>query len=145
MPRRDLTPTIVFAFARKECEGAAMHARKLDLLPHTARETVRSVFNAAVGTLSADDRSLPAIAKMLPMLERGVAVHHSGLLPVIKEVVEILFQEGLIKVLFATETFALGVNMPARSVVFTSMRKWDGKEFRLPSAAEYAAALVLLR
>ena len=85
-----------------------MHARKLDLLPHTARETVRSVFNAAVGTLSADDRSLPAIAKMLPMLERGVALHHSGMLPVLREVVEILFQENLVKLLFATEAFAMG-------------------------------------
>jgi superfamily II RNA helicase len=65
------------------------------------------------------------------------AQHHSGLLPVLREVVEILFQEGLVRLLFATETFSMGVNMPARTVVFTSLRKWDGEQFRTPSSAEY--------
>jgi ATP-dependent RNA helicase DOB1 len=59
------------------------------------------------------------------------------MLPVLREVVEILFQEGLVRLLFATETFSMGVNMPARTVLFTSMRKWDGETFRQPTAAEY--------
>ena len=74
---------------------------------------------------------------LLPLLERGIAVHHSGMLPVLREVVEILFQEGLVRLLFATETFSMGVNMPARTVIFTSLRKWDGVTHRAPSAAEY--------
>jgi hypothetical protein len=77
------------------------------------------------------------VGMLLPLLERGVAVHHSGMLPVLREVVEILFQENLVRLLFATETFAMGVNMPARTVVFTSIRKWDGETFRPPHAAEY--------
>jgi len=64
------------------------------------------------------------------MLRRGVGVHHSGLLPILKELVELLFQEGLVKALFATETFAMGLNMPAKTVVFTELRKWDGQAHR---------------
>lgn len=60
----------------------------------------------------------------------GIGIHHGGLLPILKETIEILFGEGLIKALFATETFAMGLNMPARTVLFTGMRKFDGKEYR---------------
>lgn len=71
------------------------------------------------------------------MLERGIGIHHGGLLPILKEVIEILFQEGLIKALFATETFAMGLNMPARTVVFSSAKKFDGKDTRYISSGEY--------
>lgn len=71
------------------------------------------------------------------ILKRGIGIHHGGLLPILKEVIEILFQEGLLKVLFATETFSMGLNMPARTVVFTSVRKFDGKDFRWVSSGEY--------
>eukprot|EP00923_Selenidium_pygospionis_P044371 GHVN01076682.1.p1 GENE.GHVN01076682.1~~GHVN01076682.1.p1 ORF type:complete len:755 (+),score=141.95 GHVN01076682.1:320-2266(+) len=71
------------------------------------------------------------------MAEKGIGVHHGGLLPIVKEMVEILFGRGLIRVLFATETFAMGVNMPARSVVFTSIRKHDGFKHRTLLASEY--------
>ncbi|KAG1668857.1 hypothetical protein FOA52_004952 [Chlamydomonas sp. UWO 241] len=71
------------------------------------------------------------------MLKRGIGIHHSGLLPILKEVVEVLFQESLIKVLFATETFAMGLNMPARTVVFTALKKWDGEENRWMESGEY--------
>ena len=116
---KKLTPAIVFAFSRKECEGAAMTARDLEPLEPEQVEAVSTIFNAAICTLSAADQGLDSVVRMLPLLQRGVAVHHSGLLPVLKEVVELLFQENLVRVLFATETFAMGVNMPARTVVFT--------------------------
>jgi antiviral helicase SKI2 len=64
-------------------------------------------------------------------------VHHGGLLPILKEMVEILFSKGIVKVLFATETFAMGVNMPARTVVFNGFRKHDGREFRDLLPGEY--------
>jgi antiviral helicase SKI2 len=63
-------------------------------------------------------------------LKRGIGVHHSGILPLMKEIIELLFQRGLIKILFATETFAMGINMPARTVIFDSIRKHDGEKFR---------------
>lgn len=87
--------------------------------------------------LSDDDKKLPQVSNMLPLLKRGIGVHHSGLLPILKEVIEILFQEGLIKCLFATETFSIGLNMPAKTVVFTNVRKFDGDRFRWLSSGEY--------
>lgn len=77
------------------------------------------------------------VANMLPMLRRGIGVHHAGLLPLIKEVIEVLFQEGLLKALCATETFSTGLNMPAKTVVFTSARKYDGGQFRNLNSGEY--------
>ncbi|XP_045833561.1 DExH-box ATP-dependent RNA helicase DExH9 isoform X2 [Trifolium pratense] len=77
------------------------------------------------------------VSNMLPLLKRGIGVHHSGLLPILKEVIEILFQEGLIKCLFATETFSIGLNMPAKTVVFTNVRKFDGDKFRWITSGEY--------
>jgi hypothetical protein len=74
---------------------------------------------------------------MQELCERGFAIHHSGILPILKEVVELLFQKGCVKILFATETFAMGVNMPARTVVFDSIQKFDGNERRLLNATEY--------
>ena len=92
---------------------------------------VDAVFERAVECISdPGDRNLAAVAAMRPMLRRGVGVHHSGLLPILKELVELLFQEGLVKALFATETFAMGLNMPAKTVVFTELRKWDGQAHR---------------
>ena len=101
------------------------------------REMIASVFNNAIAGLSDEDRALPQIEHILPLLKRGIGIHHGGLLPLLKEVIEILFQEGLIKVLFATETFSIGLNMPAKTVVFTAVRKWDGKEFRNLSSGEF--------
>ena len=79
---------------------------------------------------SPEDKELPQIVHILPLLKRGIGIHHSGLLPILKEVIEILFQEGLLKALFATETFSIGLNMPAKTVVFTNVRKFDGDDFR---------------
>ncbi len=79
----------------------------------------------------------------LPLLRRGIGIHHGGLLPILKEVIEILFQEGLIKVLFATETFSIGLNMPAKTVVFTAVNKWDGKEFRNLTSASSSKCRVV--
>jgi ATP-dependent RNA helicase DOB1 len=74
---------------------------------------------------------------MLPLLKRGIGIHHGGLLPIVKEVIELLFQEGLLKVLFTTETFSMGINMPAKTVVFTSIEKFDGEEYRTVTGGEY--------
>lgn len=94
------------------------------------KRLVEEVFNNAIDLLSDEDKKLPQINTVLPLLKKGVGIHHSGLLPIIKETIEILFGEGLIKTLFATETFSMGLNMPARTVLFTAARKFDGKELR---------------
>lgn len=130
-------PVIVFSFSKKDCETHAMNLGKLDFNSENERELVETVFKNAIDSLNEDDQKLPQIASILPLLKRGIGIHHSGLLPILKEVIEILFQEGLLKVLFATETFSIGLNMPARTVVFTSARKFDGKTFRWISGGEY--------
>ncbi|XP_010252211.1 PREDICTED: DExH-box ATP-dependent RNA helicase DExH10 [Nelumbo nucifera] len=134
---RKFQPVIIFSFSRRECEQHAMSMSKLDFNTKEEKDDVEQVFRNAVLCLNEEDRNLPAIELMLPLLQRGIAVHHSGLLPIIKELVELLFQEGLVKALFATETFAMGLNMPAKTVVFTSVKKWDGDSHRYIGSGEY--------
>ena len=138
---RDLAPAIVFSFSRKACESyAAKLARGRDALKFTDEgeaAAIGEVFDRAVSLLSPDDASLAAVVAMRPLLCAGIGVHHSGLLPLLKEVTELLFGEGLVRVLCATETFAMGLNMPARTCIFTELRKWDGECHRWVSSGEY--------
>eukprot|EP00871_Galdieria_phlegrea_P005458 jgi/Galph1/5913/GphlegSOOS_G4559.1 len=134
---REYDPVIVFAFSRRECEALALQLANLELNTDEQKSLVEQVFVNAMDSLSEQDKKLPQITAALPLLRRGIGIHHSGLLPILKEVTEILFQEGLIKVLFATETFAMGLNMPAKTVVFTAVRKFDGESFRFISGGEY--------
>ncbi|CAK9034607.1 unnamed protein product [Durusdinium trenchii] len=134
---RGYLPVIVFSFSRKECEANAVALKKMDVTDDDEKRLIDEVFNNAIMTLGDEDRELPQVQSMLPLLRRGLGIHHGGLLPMLKEVVEILFQESLIKVLFSTETFAMGINMPAKTVVFTNTRKWDGVEYRILNAGEY--------
>ncbi|KAF8821070.1 DEAD/DEAH box helicase domain-containing protein [Cardiosporidium cionae] len=101
------------------------------------RDLIRKLEKQALSTLCEDDRQLPQIRSMEDLLKAGVGVHHGGLLPLMKEVMEILFSRGLISILFATETFAMGVNMPARSVIFSSITKHDGTKMRPLLPSEY--------
>ncbi|XP_065904897.1 exosome RNA helicase MTR4-like isoform X1 [Dysidea avara] len=134
---RNLQPVIVFSFSRRDCEAYALQMSKLDFNSADEKKLVEQVFTNAIDCLSEDDKKLPQVEHVLPLLKRGIGIHHSGLLPILKETIEILFSEGLIKALFATETFALGLNMPARTVVFTNTQKFDGKEFRTITSGEY--------
>nr|WCZ58335.1 exosome RNA helicase MTR4 [Paratrimastix eleionoma] len=134
---KNYQPVIAFCFSKRDVEKRALSMSKLDFNTEEEKALVDSVFTNAIDSLSDDDKSLPQIQHLLPLLKRGIGIHHSGLLPLLKEIVEILFQEGLIKVLFATETFSLGLNMPARTVIFTSIRKFDGKERRYITSGEY--------
>ncbi|GEQ67329.1 hypothetical protein JCM33374_g993 [Metschnikowia sp. JCM 33374] len=130
-------PVIVFSFSKRDCESLALKMSKLDFNNDEERSALSKIFDNAISLLPDADKELPQIKNILPLLKRGIGIHHSGLLPILKEIIEILFQEGLLKVLFATETFSIGLNMPAKTVVFTSVRKWDGKGFRWVSGGEY--------
>ncbi|KLO18246.1 antiviral helicase [Schizopora paradoxa] len=134
---KNFNPVIVFAFSKRECEALALSLAKLEFNSAEEQDLISNIFTNAMENLSQDDRQLPQISNILPLLKRGIGIHHGGLLPILKEVIEILFQEGLIKVLFATETFSIGLNMPAKTVVFTTVRKYDGHEFRNLSSGEY--------
>ncbi|KAH8714474.1 rRNA-processing arch domain-containing protein [Ilyonectria robusta] len=135
--KKKFNPVIVFNFSKRECENMAMNISSLSFNDDSEKAMVRKVFSSAIESLSEQDRDLPQIVHLLPLLERGIGVHHSGLLPILKETIEILFQESLIKVLFATETFSIGLNMPAKTVVFTQVTKWDGIKRRPLTSSEY--------
>ncbi|XP_054278231.1 exosome RNA helicase MTR4-like [Macrosteles quadrilineatus] len=134
---RNFAPVIIFSFSKKDCELYAMQMAKLDFNTLEEKKLVDEVFNNAMDVLSEVDRTLPQVENVKPLLRRGIGIHHGGLLPILKETIEILFAEGLIKALFATETFAMGLNMPARTVLFTGARKFDGKDFRFVTSGEY--------
>lgn len=133
---QSLLPCIVFCFSRRRIDTIADALSSHDF--GTQAHEVRVACDAALSRLHGSDRHLPQVTRICAMLERGLAVHHSGLLPIVRELVEMLFCRGLIKVLFATETFAMGVNAPARTVVFQTLRKHDGQSFRSLLPGEYA-------
>ncbi|KAK6624711.1 hypothetical protein RUM44_011570 [Polyplax serrata] len=134
---RNFAPVICFSFSKKDCESYALQMAKLDFNTVEEKKLVDEVFNNAMDVLNEEDRKLPQVENVLPLLRRGIGIHHGGLLPILKEAIEILFAEGLIKALFATETFAMGLNMPARTVLFTGCRKFDGKDYRFVTSGEY--------
>ncbi|TMW67409.1 hypothetical protein Poli38472_011029 [Pythium oligandrum] len=137
LKEKTLLPVVVFAFSKRLCEESASKLAKLDLCTPSERSEIHLFLEASIQRLQGSDRELPQVLTMKEMLKRGIGVHHGGLLPIIKEMVEILFGRGLVKVLFSTETFAMGVNMPARTVVFNGIRKHDGKNFRDLLPGEY--------
>jgi ATP-dependent RNA helicase DOB1 len=134
---RHMDPVIVFSFSKKECETYALQLKDIDFTSDEEKALVEEVFRNAIDALCEEDKGLPQIEAILPLLKRGIGIHHGGLLPILKEVIEILFQESLLKILFATETFSMGINMPARTVMFTASRKFDGTDFRWISPGEY--------
>lgn len=95
---RDMLPCIVFSFSRRECEAYASCLKDMDFNTDEEKRMVRTIFTSAINLLSDEDRQLDQIKLIEPYLLRGIGVHHSGLLPIIKEVIEILFGESLIKV-----------------------------------------------
>src|SRR5947209_7669351 len=129
LDRAGLLPAIVFIFSRAGCDAAVLQClrRGLRLTDHQERARIRAVLDDRVADIPDDDLRVLGYAEFADALDRGVAAHHAGMLPVFKEVVETLFSEGLVKVVFATETLALGINMPARSVVLESLVKWNGE------------------
>jgi antiviral helicase SKI2 len=106
--RELLTPAVVFSFSKKKCEEIAHQISSLDLNTAKEKSAVVGFSRQAVSRLSQTDAQLPQVLSVCEMVTRGIGVHHGGLLPILKEMVEILFSRNLIKILFATETFAMG-------------------------------------
>ena len=145
-PRRNnLLPTLVkegripilyFCFSRRRCEQLAVRLqRKLRLFEKDERRRVLAMYDELIERYEIGDH--PAVPTLRESVGKGVLYHHAGMLPVFKDVVERLFTSGLVKLLFTTETFALGVNMPARSVVFDSMSKFNGVDIEPISPLQF--------
>ncbi|HWL96118.1 MAG TPA: DEAD/DEAH box helicase [Nocardioidaceae bacterium] len=134
-----LLPAIVFIFSRVGCDAAVMQclSTNLRLTTNEERLRIRAYIDEQTHDLPEEDLRVLGYHDWAEGLARGVAAHHAGLLPTFKEVVETLFSQGLVKVVFATETLALGINMPARSVVLEKLSKWNGETHADITPGEY--------
>lgn len=122
-------PCIYFCFSRRRCEELAFELLNFDFLQEgDERDRITALFNELLNRFELKHE--PSASSMYPLIKRGIAYHHAGMLPTLKEVIEQLFTSGLLKVIFTTETFALGINMPARSVAFDELRKFYGNYVR---------------
>jgi ATP-dependent RNA helicase HelY len=135
----NLLPAIYFVFSRKGCDAAAAQVASsgLDLTSRDERRAIRAIIDEHVAHLSPEDLTVLGFEKWRSSLERGAAAHHAGLIPAFKETVEQLFLAGLVKVVAATETLALGINMPARTVVIESLSKFNGESHELLMPSDY--------
>ncbi|WP_371176859.1 DEAD/DEAH box helicase [Buchananella felis] len=139
LEEKGLLPAIVFVFSRAGCDQAAREvlAAGMRLTSRAEREQIDDYLDQVAAALPPSDLSAVGFDAFAHLLREGIASHHAGLLPLFKETVEHLFTAGLVKVVFATETLALGINMPARTVVIESLRKWDGSGHVQLSPGEY--------
>jgi superfamily II RNA helicase len=124
LSEKGLLPALFFCLSRKGCEQYAGQIRD-SYLDTEASAGARKIFLYQLRQHTASLEKVPQYHQVLGLIERGVAFHHSGLLPVLKEVIEILFSRGFIKILFCTETFAVGINMPTKTAVFLGLKKYD--------------------
>lgn len=133
---RDLLPALFFAFSRADCEryAAAVDGALIDTSDAAA---VSNIIDYHLRTHKAELQNVQQYWTIVELLRRGIAFHHSGLLPILKEMVEILFGKGYIRTLFCTETFAVGINMPTRTVVFADLKKHDDSGLRAVHTDEY--------
>lgn len=138
--QHNLLPAICFVFSRRKTEEFAKmislslnDSKTMNIIRKECKQLLVSKLNNWK-----EYEQLPEFEQLTKLLEKGIAVHHSGIIPVFKEIIEIMFERGYIKLLFATETFAVGVNMPTKTVLFTGLKKFDGNNFRYLLPHEYS-------
>jgi ATP-dependent RNA helicase HelY len=136
---RGWLPAIVFVFSRAGCEDGVAELRRAGvvLTDEGERERIAELVDGRLWELPPEDLEVLGVGAWRRSLLDGVAAHHAGLVPLFKEVVEAAFQAGLLKLVFATETLALGINMPARTVVIERLEKYDGEGHRLITPGQY--------
>ncbi len=134
-----LLPAITFIFSRAGCDAAVRQCLDAGLRLTTPDEAATITEIAERRTKDIPEADLPVLgySEWLTSLQRGIAAHHAGMLPTFKEVVEELFEAGLVRAVFATETLALGINMPARTVVIERLDKWNGETHADLTPGEY--------
>jgi ATP-dependent RNA helicase HelY len=139
LARRGWLPAIVFVFSRQGCDDAVAQLRQSGIRLTSAEERVliSEAVDERLWELPLEDLEVLGLSRWRRSLLDGVAAHHAGLVPLFKEIIESLFQQGLLKLVFATETLALGINMPARSVVIERLEKYDGEGHVLLTPGQY--------
>ncbi len=140
LERDDLLPVIVFIFSRAACDDAVHQCRRDGLLfttPEERRE-IEAIAEARLTGFSSEDLQALEYADFIDCLRRGLAMHHAGMVPAFREIVEVCFERNLLAVVFATETLALGVNMPARSVALEKFSKFSDAGRKFLTSGEYS-------
>ena len=142
LKENNLLPSLVFVFSRKQCHTWANMIQKSlfeegSKIPSIIEKEAKQILIKKL-TNWKEYVELPEFRVIVKLLEKGVAVHHSGVTPVFREMIEILYRKQYIKLLVATETFAIGVNVAIKSVIYTGLQKYDGKRFRFIYSHEYA-------
>ena len=138
----NLLPGLVFVFSRKQCHTWSKMIQKSlfeegSKIPSIIEKEAKQILIKKLPNWK-EYVALPEFRVIVKLLEKGIAVHHSGVTPVFREMIEILYRKQYIKLLIATETFAIGVNVAIKSVVYTGLQKYDGKRFRFVYSHEYA-------
>ena len=128
-----MLPAIYFKFSRVQCERCAREIIA-NFVTHEERKEIDLIFRNRLSKYKQYYGHLQQYHDVYNQLLKGVVYHHSGLIPILKEIIEILYAKGLIKLLFATETFAVGVNMPAKAVIFNDLEKYDNNGVSFKSA-----------
>ena len=139
LDRAHLLPAITFIFSRAGCEDAVRQVllTRITLTTRSEAAAIERYVDEVIALIAPEDAVVLGVESWKRGLMRGIAAHHAGMLPLMKETVEHLFSEGLVKMVYATETLALGINMPARTVVIESLTKWNGSAHVSLSAGEY--------
>jgi len=139
LQRENMLPAITFIFSRLGCDSAVKQCliSNIKLTTTEEREEIVQTAQRYTSNLAEEDLEVLGYREWITALERGIAAHHAGLLPSFKGAVEELFQRGLVKAVFATETLALGINMPARTVVLEKLTKWNGESHVPITPGEY--------
>ena len=140
MVENSMLPAICFVLSRKTLEQCAKEITTVLLeddskVPYIVRRECEQIIRKLPNYQ--EYLNLPEYLSMISLLEKGVAIHHAGIMPILREMVELLFAKGYIKLLFATETFAVGINMPTKTVLFTDLNKFDGNTSRPLYSHEY--------
>ncbi len=130
---KDMLPAIYFLFSRNDCQAFAerLAVMRPNLVTERQVGLIDQTIEAILAGMRPEDRELQQVQTMTALARKGIGFHHAGLLPILKQLVEVLFTRGLMEVVFATDTLALGINMPARAVVIGRMSKWDGRRRRM--------------
>jgi superfamily II RNA helicase len=141
LSREEMLPAICFVFSRKNVERAAKEIgfslfEENSPLPNLVEHECRHILSSKLANYL-EYMELPEYKEIVSLLQKGIAIHHAGILPVLREMVELLFEKGFIKLLIATETFAVGLNMPTKTVIFAGLTKYNGNSMRLLFPHEY--------
>ena len=137
LDNKDLCPAVIFVFSIKRITEYSKMLSLKNLVPRNQQNEISNFFRSVVSTMPPEDRKIPQVKELEEILQSGIGVHHAGLLPILKEAIEVLYSRGLIKILFATTSFSIGLNMPTRTVVFTDLYKYNDTSRVILSSSEY--------